>query len=438
MTTKQATFRGVPFFVNSNDLRPGRRQAIHEYPNREDYWPEDMGKSVRRLSILGRLVGDDVAAQRARMLEAIETPGPGTLVHPSLGRLQVSVLGEQPFRETERGRVIEIQFSFIVGGDQVFPDIQSATGAASQASALAMFQAALGGFVTELRAALSLGSAVAHQVVDTVTGWSAQISGLANDATNLFSMLVSLPTNISGTYGRYFGGGRVGFANINVSPQASTGATTASLIAAGAANRASVAAAVAALNTAATGGDPATIGNAVQALAQALLAAIQDPRSALRLLGSLYGYTEEPVLGNSAIPLAILSAQTACLGLFRRATLQALAQAAAAYQPASADDAAAVRSQVCGLIDLEITTAGDAGDDDSYAALRQLRADVAQDLASRGAGLPDIVEVDSPAPVPSLVLAQRLYRDPARADQLVEFAGDVPHPAFLPARFKAL
>jgi len=433
----QASFRGVPFATRGDDFRSGRRQAVHEYPNREDYWPEDMGKSVRRLSITGFLVGDDIIAQRERMVAAIETPGPGILIHPSLGRLTVSVLGEQPIRSGERGRVFEIQFTFVVAGDRQFPEVQAATGAASQTSAAAMFQAALGGYVTQLQLALSRGSAVAHQVVATVSGWSAQISGLANDATNLFSMLVSLPTNISGTFGRYFGGGRVGFQNINTSPQASSGATTASLIAAGAAARASVAAAATALNTAATGGDPATIGAAVQALAQALLAAIQDPRSAVRLLAGLYGYTEAPVLGSSAIPMAMLSAQAAHLSLFRRATLQALAQASAAYQPVSADDAAAVRNQVCGLIDLEITAAGDAGDDDSYTALRQLRADVAQDLATRGAGLPEIVEVDSPAPGPSLVLAQRLYRDPARADQLVVF-GNPPHPAFMPTRFKAL
>jgi prophage DNA circulation protein len=62
---------------------------------------------------------------------------------------------------------------------------------------------------------------------------------------------------------------------------------------------------------------------------------------------------------------------------------------------------------------------------------------VALDLATRGAALPASVQINTPAPQPSLVLAQRLYRDPTRADQLVVFADPV-HPAFMPTSFGAL
>ena len=41
------------------------------------------------------------------------------------------------------------------------------------------------------------------------------------------------------------------------------------------------------------------------------------------------------------------------------------------------------------------------------------------------------------SPMPSLALAQRLYRDPDRADDLVARAAPA-HPAFMPVRFKAL
>ncbi|MGI4849552.1 MAG: hypothetical protein ACRYGK_15660 [Janthinobacterium lividum] len=48
-----------------------------------------------------------------------------------------------------------------------------------------------------------------------------------------------------------------------------------------------------------------------------------------------------------------------------------------------------------------------------------------------------ISTIRSVQPVPAPVLAQRVYRDPARADSLIGEA-DVKHPAFMPVSFKAL
>ena len=90
-----------------------------------------------------------------------------------------------------------------------------------------------------------------------------------------------------------------------------------------------------------------------------------------------------------------------------------------------------------GLIDAEITVAGDAGDDDSFTALRGLRVAVVQDLTARGANLAPMTQVTTAEPTPSLVLAQRLYRDPTRAGELERESG-CRHPLFLPQSFAAL
>ncbi|MGI4938270.1 MAG: hypothetical protein ACRYF5_16255 [Janthinobacterium lividum] len=62
--------------------------------------------------------------------------------------------------------------------------------------------------------------------------------------------------------------------------------------------------------------------------------------------------------------------QSATGDLFRRAAVVALARASSSYQPSSADDAAAVSSMVCGMLDAEITLAGDQGADSTFLALR--------------------------------------------------------------------
>ncbi|RJF85050.1 hypothetical protein D3877_11425 [Azospirillum cavernae] len=121
----------------------------------------------------------------------------------------------------------------------------------------------------------------------------------------------------------------------------------------------------------------------------------------------------------------------------RRAALAEVARAAARYEPPSHDQAVETRSRVVELIDAEMTRAGDAGQDQTYQALRALRTAVSVDLTERGASLTRRVVVSTARPQPALVLAQRLYQDPARSDELVEQSGAI-HPAFLPVSFNAL
>jgi len=121
----------------------------------------------------------------------------------------------------------------------------------------------------------------------------------------------------------------------------------------------------------------------------------------------------------------------------RRAALVSLARASASYQPSSYNDAAALRVSLAAALDSEITAAGDAGEDATYTALKALRSAVVQDLTARGASLPSVVTVNLQLPLPSLVIAQRLYLDASRSDQIAAESGAI-HPAFCPTTFQAL
>ncbi|WP_171555545.1 DNA circularization N-terminal domain-containing protein, partial [Shigella sonnei] len=65
-----ASFRGVPFSVESDEGSFGRRVQVHEYPNRDKPYTEDLGRATRRLTINAYLVGDDYAEQRDRLITA--------------------------------------------------------------------------------------------------------------------------------------------------------------------------------------------------------------------------------------------------------------------------------------------------------------------------------------------------------------------------------
>ncbi len=108
-----------------------------------------------------------------------------------------------------------------------------------------------------------------------------------------------------------------------------------------------------------------------------------------------------------------------------------------AYQPQSEDDATTIRQKVCDLLDAEAVIAGDVGNDLSYQALANARGTVAADLDTRGAQLPPMRTWTLADSFPALVVAQMLYQDSTRSDQLIDLAQPA-HPAFMPLSFKAL
>ena len=78
-----ASFRGVPFFIDTGERTGGRRVVVHEFPLRADPFVEDLDRRARRFRVDGYVLGDDYLAQRDALLAALEdVAGPGELVHP--------------------------------------------------------------------------------------------------------------------------------------------------------------------------------------------------------------------------------------------------------------------------------------------------------------------------------------------------------------------
>jgi prophage DNA circulation protein len=175
----------------------------------------------------------------------------------------------------------------------------------------------------------------------------------------------------------------------------------------------------------------------VLALAEALRQSACDPADQIRLMTALAGFAPPMPLCSAALGSAIATAAQCTAALCRRAALVSLANACAAYQPSSADDAQSLSEAVTALYDTESTIAADAGDASTYMALRALGAAVAADLAARGSRLPELVTVTTVEPMPAFALAYMLYRDATRADDLTQRT-DAPNPAFLPVEMHVL
>lgn len=119
---REASFRGVPFNVEDDEGEFGRRVQVHEYPNRDKPFTEDLGRATRRLTINAYLVGNDYFEQRDRLISAIETAGPGTLVHPYYGELKGSIDGGVKVSHSQQeGRMCRVSFQFVESGELSFP-----------------------------------------------------------------------------------------------------------------------------------------------------------------------------------------------------------------------------------------------------------------------------------------------------------------------------
>ena len=430
-----ASFRNVPFVVLEEGGEFGRRNAIHEYPYRDTPWVEDMGRAARRLTVIGFLLEPGAVALRDRMIAAAEQPNDGQLVHPTLGTLTVSLLNFSVHAHKDRGGYFEIRFQFIEAGVRKFPTVTIATENNVTAMAAKADQASANAYATTGNTLIVYGVNASDAAQTVSNGWGASALLAASDATSLTNMVGTL----SGSFGRYFGGRSLG--GLSAGSFVASGLSLAVLLSQGSVTRAMVSSALAAMVAAAgavgsTGG-AASLATAVQGVAAAVLAVAIDPADALRLAGLLATYAAPALYADSAYGRDQAAMAQATAALCRRAAVAAMARAATTYQPASSDDALAVRANVCGFLDAEITIAGDNGEDDAYTALKDLRTAVVQDLTTRGADLAPIKTFTVNAPLPALVLANRLYRDPSRADALVTQVNPI-HPAFMPTTFKAL
>ena len=116
-----ASFRGVPFEVTSGSLRAGRRTVVHEYPQRDKPYVEDLGKATRQITIEAFVVGDDYIARGTALLAEIEKPGSGTLIHPWLGEMTVTVTSVSELKFDTGLGAAYLTFVATEAGDLEFP-----------------------------------------------------------------------------------------------------------------------------------------------------------------------------------------------------------------------------------------------------------------------------------------------------------------------------
>lgn len=79
---RPADFGGVSFFVDSASEDYGVRAVVHEFPNSNQHFTENLGRKARMIRVEGYFVGEDWLASRDKMIVISESGSPHTLRHP--------------------------------------------------------------------------------------------------------------------------------------------------------------------------------------------------------------------------------------------------------------------------------------------------------------------------------------------------------------------
>ncbi|QWA30500.1 DNA circularization N-terminal domain-containing protein [Pseudomonas sp. RC3H12] len=198
-----ASFRGVPFHVDSDSMPAGRRTQTHEYPQRDKPLVEDLGRVTREIKLAGFVIGEDCYFQRDNLLNALDKPGAGELVHPWYGRLTATATSCSVSHERREGGMVRFDLVFVEDGEKGFPagvpntarQLEDSSESLLE-SAIARYKAAMVVVNRARLAVVALQNGVAG-VQMAIASELRQLTGLVSSVEALADMLINAPGNFA-------------------------------------------------------------------------------------------------------------------------------------------------------------------------------------------------------------------------------------------------
>lgn len=397
-----ASFRGVPFEVETDSSPAGRKTQTHEFVQRDQPFVEDLGRVTREFKLTAFVGGADCFQKRDALLAALDKPGPGELVHPWLGKLNVTAgEGCEYSHDRSEGGLVRFTLVFVEAGEKGFPVGTPNTGrqlVKAKSGLLDMagdkFTAAMG-LVNAGRAKMTALQTALAVPFSTAQGYFGEALRSVGSVAAFADKLVATPAGFLGLFSSLSGGASGLFSRFS-----GYGSTLQSLL-----GKADSAQSLS--SSYAYAGDSTTRQVAVAAqrlVRDAVLVQIADEAAAM------------PVTPAPAAPPATPALDQQVAQPVERAEVPVTADVLAAREAVDAAFWAA---------------ALDEADPERFEQLEATRQAVYRHLTAVAAAGVKLVEVKPATAEPALVLAYRRFGDASRAGEIVT-RNRIRHPGFVP------
>lgn len=429
-TLRQCSYKGVPFQAAAVTKTIQRRQVLHEYPQRDIPYLEDLGKGATLYKVTAFLVGDNCVAQAKRLEKALLTVGAGTFVHPWDGALTVSVYQASNISYSNSElRYCSLDITFVEAGELGYPNkladgptlarqladklglsaVSDFVESFKQTAAYKLVQAAINGTLLETLGIIS--DAEIAQIlgfVDEVTTFAEQALGLLTDeprgfAEKLSSVLglarfASVETRWSGIVNQ--------ISQLTTSEELNRRTNQFAQI-------------------------PAVVSN-IEAESLQDSAAVETLTRQLLLANAIGAST---LIGTSLDTAAIVDIDQSGSGDTSEDSGEDSERSDPDTVTTSVDELLEVRDHLIASIDNELQNP--LISDGLFINLLQARSVVFSILTSKAEGLSRLLSIETPQIEPSLVLAYDYYDDASRSDE-IETRNRVIHGAFCPSELRIL
>lgn len=433
-----ASLNGIPFFVDSAGGKFGRRVVLHEYPGRDKPYPEDMGRKARMLNIQAFVIGDDYMSGRDSLIAEAEKAGAKRLVHPWLGRLDVTLLEFDLEESTREGGMAVLTFSLVEAGADLLPAAVASAPVATITQANVAHQSVMDSFggLVDFSPSSYLQGHMQSLVGAIDSGLTGMIGGLPMPGGLLDSALSSGEALLLGSNPLSAVMGQLSSPAGLVSSLVSVGSGSTGLLSRAIRSGYSRLLRSGALNDLGTtsnfyGGSPVSAPSrtiATQSAATPVPVYSSRPMTALRLVKSL-----EPAVIWPATPSGTAGKQQAAAN--QAATVAALDQISAIEQARlsaalaypTKNDAYAVRDYIAN----RLATLAKTADYDVYTQLQKLRAAVHKDLTARGNANASLTTISYNATLSALVISYRHFGSATRETEILARNPGIEHPAMI-------
>jgi len=377
--TARGSFKGAEFYVRESELEVGRRVQVHEYPERDTPYAEDLGRKARKLQFEAYCIGPDYHIARDALIVKAEEPGSGSLRHPYHGTLTVTITSFRVRESTRNGGYAAITIQCVEAGEQAFPAVTTATQRAVKQAAEQSIADSINVFANTF----------------AITDIAGAVDSFLEEVDAVFAAVANVTGSVSGPL--------------------------ADLIRAPAELGSAIAGAVTDISAIAT--EPQ---RAIQ-IYSTLFDAGADPIVNAATPRARQAARNSQALTELVRTVAVASACSSAAEL-------ELSPARQGETPITRNQVYALRSDLLGALDarqsVTYVVSGQPIDDTLFSSLADLRKALAVDLSTRGSRLPALIQYTPEATLPALVIAHRLYGDATREAELVNL-NNISHPGFV-------